>query len=181
MSNRLLLVDDEPNVIQALMRVLRARLPRDVRLEGFTDPRTALMRAREVAFDVILSDFRMPQMDGITFLSKVRESQPHAIRMILSASTESQHVMNAVNHVEVFRYLSKPWVEDELVQHIQGALQRAEASRQERSLADDMRVHKGTLSAQHAEIKRLEELEPGITNVDWGPGGEVLMPGLDED
>ena len=177
--SRLLLVDDEPHVLNALQRVMRRRLPPGVRIESFDNPVRALARARELAFDVIISDFRMPQMDGIAFLRQVRDAQPHAVRMILSPSTEVDTVMKAINDVEVFRYLAKPWQDDELLAHVQQALQRAESGRHERGLADDMRVQRGDLSMQAAELKRLEEQEPGITHVEWGPNGEVLMPDLE--
>jgi two-component system probable response regulator PhcQ len=179
--NRLLLVDDEANVVKALVRVMRLRLPKSVKVEGFDDPVRALSRLDVASFDVIVSDFRMPQMDGIAFLRLARERQPHAVRLILSASTETDTVMKAVNDVEVFRYLSKPWQEDELITHILSALSRAALVRQERGLADDMRVQRGDLTAQEAERRRLEELEPGITRVEWGPHGEVLMPDLNDE
>lgn len=178
--NRVLLVDDEINVVHALMRVMRWRLPKSVKVEGFDDPMRALERMNGASFDVIVSDFRMPQMDGIAFLQLARERQPYAVRLILSASTETETVMKAVNDVEVFRYLSKPWQEDEVVTHILSALNRALLVRQERGLADDMRVQRGDLSAQEVELRRLEEQEPGITRVEWGPLGEVLMPSLDD-
>lgn len=178
--NRVLLVDDEINVVHALMRVMRLRLPKSVKVEGFDDPMRALARMSGASFDVIVSDFRMPQMDGIAFLQLARERQPYAVRLILSASTETETVMKAVNDVEVFRYLSKPWQEDEVVTHILSALNRALLVRQERGLADDMRVQRGDLSAQEVELRRLEEQEPGITRVEWGPLGEVLMPSLDD-
>ena len=179
--NRLMLVDDEVNVVNALVRVLRRRLPSSVKVEAFSDPNLALKRAAEASFDVVISDFRMPQMTGIAFLKRLRELQPHAIRLILSASTEADTVMSAVNEVEVFRYLTKPWAEDELLTHLELALTRSETERQERELADDMRLQQGDLSAQAKELKRLEALEPGITAVEWGPQGEVLMPALDAD
>lgn len=179
--SRLMILDDEPNVTSALLRTLKSRLPKDVRVEAFNDPLQALARSQEVAFDVVLSDYRMPQMDGITFLRSVRLEQAHAIRMILSASTEVETIMKAINDVEAFRYLTKPWQEDELIEQIRQALQRGEQSRQERQLADDMRLQTGALSPQARELKRLEELEPGITQVAWGPHGEVLMPPLNDD
>lgn len=177
--SKLLILDDEPNVTRALLRVLKRHLPLNVRVEAFNDPMQALARAREASFDVILSDYRMPQMDGITFLQAVRQTQAHAVRMILSASTEVDTIMKAINDVEAFRYLTKPWHEDELIGQIQQALQRSESSREQRQLADDMRLQRGELSPQARELKRLEELEPGITEVEWGPHGEVLMPPLD--
>jgi len=176
--SRLLILDDEPNVINALQRVLKRHLPKSVQVEIFDDPVDALQRAKDVAFDVILSDYRMPQMDGITFLQLVMQTQPHAVRMILSASTEVDAIMKAINDVEAFRYLTKPWHEAELVEQIQLALKRGAQLREERHLADDMRTQMGTLTPQARELRRLEESEPGITHVDWGPQGEVLMPAL---
>ncbi len=175
MSVRLLLVDDEPNVVHALLRVMRRRLPPHVKVEVFDDPCKALARARAVHFAVVVSDFRMPQMNGILFLQYFRDLQPHAIRLILSASTEVETVMSAINDVQVFRYLTKPWHEDELVAIIEQALIQFEADQQERTLADQSRLRQGLLSPQAAELRRLEALEPGITHVQWGPQGEVIM------
>ena len=179
--SRILLLDDEPNVVFALQRLLRRSLPASIKVEGFDNPLKALARTDVVSFDVIVSDFRMPQMNGVQFLGKVRDKQPQAIRMILSATTEVETIMTAINDVEVFRYLTKPWREDELVSCVQLALERAQKNLQELKAVDEMGVRQNALSAQEAERRRLEEQEPGITHVEWGPNGEVLMPGLDED
>ncbi|MGH6645509.1 response regulator [Aquabacterium sp.] len=179
--SRILLLDDEPNVVFALQRLLRRSLPASVKVEGFDNPLQALARTDVVSFDVVVSDFRMPQMNGVQFLGKVRDKQPQAIRMILSATTEVETIMTAINDVEVFRYLTKPWQEGELVSCVKLALERAQKNLQERKAVDEMRVRQNDLSAQEAEKRRLEEQEPGITHVEWGPNGEVLMPGLDED
>ncbi|TAK93841.1 MAG: response regulator [Aquabacterium sp.] len=178
--SKLMIVDDEANVTNALLRVLRRRLPLNVRMEAFVDPLKALARARESTFEIILSDYRMPQMDGITFLQAAKAIQPHAVCMILSASTEVDTIMKAINDVEAFRYLTKPWDEADLVDQIEQALHRSEREREMRHLADDMRLLRGDLSPQVHEARLLEELEPGITQVAWGPNGEVLMPPLDQ-
>lgn len=178
--SRILLVDDEPNVVFALQRLLRRTLPASVKVEGFDQPLKALARINAVPFDVIVSDFRMPQMNGLQFLGQVRDRQPYAIRMILSATTEVETIMAAINDLEVFRYLTKPWVEEDLLSCIKMALERAQKNRQERRAVDEMQVRQNELSAHEAEVRRLEEQEPGITHVEWGPNGEVLMPSLDE-
>ncbi len=175
-AKRIMLVDDEPHVLSALKRILRARVDPQVTIEAFTDPAVALGRAGEAAFEVIMADYRMPQMTGIELLRGVRQVQPHAVRMILSASSDFETLQAAINEIEVHRFLAKPWVDADLVQHISGALALAETQRQERQLADAMRVQQGTLSEAERERRRLEELEPGITQVEWGPNGEVLMP-----
>ncbi|HSV69374.1 MAG TPA: response regulator [Methylibium sp.] len=176
---KMLLLDDEPHVLAALRRVLRLHLGAALRVESTTDAQLALRRAKDTAFDVVMSDFRMPEMSGIEFLTQVRALQPHGVRMMLSASSDFDTVMRAVNDAGVFRYLSKPWAEDELVSQVTQALALAEQSRTDRELADAMRVQRGDLGAADAERRRLEALEPGITHVEWGPNGEVLMPSME--
>ena len=102
--------------------------------------------------------------------------QPNAVRMILSASSDSENLMRAVNDAEVFRYLLKPWDEKDLLGHVRAALERADQIRHESELANVGRHEFGELSATELERRRLEALEPGLTHVAWGPNGEVLGP-----
>jgi two-component system, probable response regulator PhcQ len=178
MKASILLVDDEPHVLAALQRVLRLPLRDLARVELFSDPRLALARVREHAFDVVVSDFRMPQQDGVAFLREVREVQPRAVPMIVSGSADVATLVRAVNDAQVFRYILKPWSDGELVGSVKAALAHAQASKEEALLADAMRVREGRLPALEAERRRLESEEPGLTHVDWGPNGEVLMPPL---
>ncbi len=173
---RLLLVDDEINVLHALQRTLRHHVHEtDLRVELFTEPQKALERCVEVAFDLVISDYRMPEMNGVDFLKTVKLIQPDAVRLMLSASSELQGVLNAVNEAEVFRYVTKPWQASELEDIIRLALAHRDKALEDRSLADQMRVQRGEMSAHEAEAKRLEEQEPGITKVKWGPDGSVLL------
>ncbi|WP_367849247.1 response regulator [Rhodoferax sp. WC2427] len=173
---RILLLDDEHHVLSAIKRVLRAGFGDSLRVEETTDPERALLRLKEVAFDVVVSDYRMPLMTGTEFLSLVRSIQPYAVRMILSASSDFETVMRAVNDVEVFRYLAKPWSDREFVDHVRQALERSAQTQHERDLADIGRQQFGAMSASEVELRRLEALEPGLTHVEWGPDGEVLGP-----
>ncbi len=176
MPQRILLLDDDASVLSALQRALRSSLQSEVTIETMVDPEAALHRLRESTFDVVVSDFRMPLMTGSEFLGLVRTIQPHAIRMILSASSDSSTIVHALNEVEVFRYLIKPWVDRELIQQFRQALAKAEAEQQERELVDIARVQSGEIGGAEAERRRLEALEPGITHIELGPQGEVLPP-----
>jgi response regulator RpfG family c-di-GMP phosphodiesterase len=108
----------------------------------------------------------------------VHALQPRAVPLIVSGSSDVATLMRAVNDAQVFRYILKPWGEEELVESVKLALERARATREEAELADAMRVQQGQLPAQEAERRRLEAQEPGLTHVEWGPNGEVLMPPL---
>ncbi|HJW57658.1 MAG TPA: response regulator [Burkholderiaceae bacterium] len=173
---RFLLVDDEINVLHALQRTLRHHVhEKDLHIELFTEPQKALERCVEAAFDLVISDYRMPEINGVDFLKTVKLIQPDAVRLMLSASSELQGVLNAVNEAEVFRYITKPWQVQELEDIIRLAFAHHDKVLEDRSLADQMRVQRGEMSAQEVEAKRLEEQEPGITKVNWGPDGSVYL------
>jgi two-component system probable response regulator PhcQ len=173
---RMLVVDDETNVLNALRRaLLRAFAGDDLHIEIFDDPRLALERVGNQVFDLVMSDFRMPPMDGVTFLKGVRQLQPDAVRLILSASTDFDALMTAINEAEIFRYLTKPWDDAELVATVRLGLARREQLLEDRRLADESRFFQGDMSVEEIELQRLEADEPGITKVKWGPDGSVLL------
>lgn len=174
---RIMLVDDEMNVLKALQRVLN-RAMSDVRIEIFDDPKAALARVGEIGFDLVVSDYRMPVMDGITFLSGVKDVQPDTVRLVLSAQADMQALVEAINRAEIFRFLAKPWDDAELVATLQAALARRDALLAERRLADEQRVARGEMTPAEMAMRRLEEEEPGITRVDWTPDGGVLVEEL---
>ena len=176
----LLLVDDEPNVLRALERQLRAvvRSP-GYRVELHTSPAEALRRAADTAFDLVVSDYRMPEMDGVAFLRAFREIQPHAARIILSGQTDLRGLIGAINEAGVMRFIAKPWDDAELVFAIENALMERHLLLENQRLADELRASRGLLSRHEAELRRLERECPGITRVNWGPDGSVLLDGVE--
>ncbi|MBV8665393.1 MAG: response regulator [Burkholderiaceae bacterium] len=173
---RLLLVDDEANVLSALQRAIRqCDFGEEVRVETFSDPNLALIRSREVAFDVVVADFRMPQMNGVEFLRAYKEIQADSVRLILSASTEFETLMSAINQAEVFRYLTKPWQQNEIKDVLALALVYRDELRENLHLFNELREQLGELTPQEREAQRLEAEEPGITKVNWGPDGSVHL------
>ena len=127
--NRILLVDDEASVLAALQRALRQAFGKRVQVETHTDALAALTRAREVDFALVISDLRMPEVDGISFLSLMGAVQPDAARIVLTGVPDFETAHRAVNEADVFRYLAKPWSDAELVTHVEAALHHAEVSR----------------------------------------------------
>ena len=123
----LLLVDDEPGVLAALKRLLRRENYRVLAAES-GEAGLALLAEHEVG--VILTDQRMPGMSGTEFLARARAMHPRAVRMVLSGYTGLDSVTEAVNRGEVFRFLTKPWDEAELLDAIRAAFRHYAAQRE---------------------------------------------------
>lgn len=176
MEPRILLVDDEESICKALVRQLRA-VDRagepPYRIEWYVDPNAALQRAREAAFDIALSDYRMPGMDGVAFLNAFRALQPACARLILSGQTDLAGLVRAINEAGISRFLAKPWSEAELVLAVESALRDRLLMLENHLLADEMRALRGCLTSHEAELRRLEREHPGITRARWSSEGAL--------
>jgi len=105
MSDRILIVDDEQNVLNSLRRQLEKKYNIQTALGAVE----ALKLFREdQGFAVVLSDLRMPEMDGLQFLSKVKEISPYTIGIILTGNADLNNAIKAVNDGHIFRFLTKP-------------------------------------------------------------------------
>jgi two-component system, probable response regulator PhcQ len=135
MRQRIIFIDDEPNIISALKRVLIPALSETADIYFTSDMQKALEWVREIEFDVIVSDYLMPDMSGLEFIKISKTLQPDAILLMLSASTEFEVMRTAVNELNIYKYLIKPWVSDELCRDIAMALNKASDDRYQRELA----------------------------------------------
>ncbi|MEO7324116.1 MAG: response regulator [Dokdonella sp.] len=116
---RILLVDDEPNILRALRRCLADIDVREIDAEAlgfetFTSPEAAIERSDYQAFDLVISDYRMPSMSGVEFLARIMAIQPDAPRMIISGYADRDAIIAAVNEARLIRFVEKPWNDDEL-------------------------------------------------------------------
>ena len=133
MKPRILLVDDEPNVLQAYTRVLRTRFTLDI-AEGGAQ---ALGMLEQQAYAVIVTDMRMPGMDGVELLTWVRQRCPDTVRIMLTGNADQQTATNAVNQGAIFRFLNKPCDSELLGQTIEQAVRQHELITIEKSLLQD--------------------------------------------
>ncbi len=104
---RILVVDDEPMVTRTLEVALRV----DGNLEcvAVNRPLEALNLLEGEKFDAILSDFIMPELDGLEFLSRAREIQPETSRILLTGYADKESAIRSINEIGLFQYIEKPW------------------------------------------------------------------------
>jgi response regulator RpfG family c-di-GMP phosphodiesterase len=167
---KILIVDDEPNVLKALTRLLKQYEPVTA-ISG----EEALLLAEEHKFDLVISDYRMPGINGIDFLILFKRMQPDAIRIVLTGFADLEGAQHAINEAEVFRFINKPWSNLEIINVVENGLAHKRILMENRALADQVRAQQKLLDEKEAIIRALEAEEPGITQVNWGQDGSIIL------
>jgi response regulator RpfG family c-di-GMP phosphodiesterase len=121
--HRILIVDDEEIVLIALRETL---VRAGYLVSTAPDPLPALEILQQQQFAVIISDQQMPSMTGLDFLTKAKVIQPDASRMLITAVLSLDTVIDAINRGEIYRFIIKPWLREELLVTVQNAVQRYE-------------------------------------------------------
>lgn len=142
---KLMIVDDEENILKSLCRSLRAQPEWEI--ETYTSPTDALRRARTCIFDAVITDYNMPHMDGIEFLLGLRELQPDAIRILLTGMVNIDTLLSAINRAGAFRFIPKPWDDETLISSIQEGLRFRDVLMENRMLAQKVRDQQGELES----------------------------------
>jgi DNA-binding NtrC family response regulator len=117
-----LIVDDEEMVLTSLSTYLT--LETDYEVVTFTSAARALEHIEVNDVGIIISDFLMPDMDGITFLAKAKDLRPDAPRVILTGYADKENAIKAINQVGLYQYVEKPWDNDDLRLIIRNGLER---------------------------------------------------------
>jgi putative nucleotidyltransferase with HDIG domain len=122
-NRTVLFVDDEPNILKSLQRLLRQE---EMNVLSASTGQEALEILDKTPAQVFVTDQRMPEMSGVDLLSAVRERHPDIIRMMLTGFTEIKVAVEAINHGEIYRLITKPWNDDELRATIRQAFEQAD-------------------------------------------------------
>ncbi len=119
MNKRVILVDDEKSILEALKREFKKE---QYALYTYTNPIEALDAISDIEPAVVVSDQRMPDMEGVEFLGKVRLRYPSVIRIVLTGYTDVDSIMNAINKGNIYRFITKPWNRDDLLITVKNAV-----------------------------------------------------------
>lgn len=161
MERKVLFVDDEQHILDSFRASLRKRVKVDIAL----GPAEGLERVRKNGpFAVVVSDLKMPEMDGITFLGKVQEIAPDTVRVMLTGHADLQSAINAVNKGAVFRFLTKPSPIEEMIETLEIAI------RQYSLVVAEKELLRGTL---RGSIKLLTDVLALVNPEAFGRGERV--------
>lgn len=147
-QGKILFVDDESNVLRSLQRLFM-----DEDYELFTAPSgeegLEILRA-ESDIQVVVSDYRMPEMNGVDFLKEVYEHWPNTVRIVLSGYADTGSIVGAINEGQIYRFIPKPWNDEELKIHIAKAFEIYFLREKNRKLA-------GKLQETNEELRLINE------------------------
>lgn len=148
----LLILDDEEMVLTSLRNLFRLQTEYEVIVHSTA--KEALESARSRPVDLVISDYLMPEMDGITFLGRFKEIQPQSIRVLLTGYADKENAIRAINQVGLYQYIEKPWDNAELLIIVKNGLEKRQLLRTlEEKIAELAKVNTNLKSLQTALLK----------------------------
>jgi len=118
----ILLVDDEEVVVRSVAALLELETPHTIRTE--TSPQRAIALAKVQPLDMVISDFLMPEIDGIRLLLEMRGLYPESALILLTGYADKENAIRAINDVGIYHYVEKPWDNDDLLTIIRTGLDK---------------------------------------------------------
>jgi DNA-binding NtrC family response regulator len=112
-AQTIVIVDDEDMVLKSLNSFLS--LETEYIVKTFLSAKKALEYIKNNDVDLVVSDYLMPEMDGISFLAKVKAAKPHVPRIILTGYADKENAIKAINNVGLFQYVEKPWDNEDIL------------------------------------------------------------------
>jgi diguanylate cyclase (GGDEF)-like protein/PAS domain S-box-containing protein len=173
----ILLLDEDVEALDKLKRLLAWRFGDMVCIEAYTRADDAVRRLGETPLDIVVADFRLRGgLDGLGLLQCARRMQPHAVRMLWLKAADACAALEDRRQLDVFRYLPKSAPQEQLLAHFRAALDHVGQTLADGVLGDVIRSRGYRPGVLELELRTLEEQEPGITDVERGLQGEMLLP-----
>ena len=148
MTETILIVDDEEMVLTSLTAYLG--LETEYQVVTFNSGRAALQYAEKHPIDLVISDYLMPEMDGISFLAGMRKLQPEAPRIILTGYADKENAIKGINEVGLYQYIEKPWDNDELRLVIRNGLEK-------RALVNKLQEKIEQINKAYSELQNIQQ------------------------
>ncbi len=149
MSSRIVVVDDEVAILKAISRILQSE---EYEIEIYTHPYEALEHIGSSPVDLVIADYRMPDMDGVEFLTKVMAKDPNIVRMIMSGQADLSALTRAINDASIHKFLTKDFTPKGLIDTVREAV---------------FYYEKNIVTNHLAEVGRREVIEPNSSADKW--------------
>jgi len=142
---RVLLVDDEENILASLRRLLHQQ-PYEVLTARTAQDALRMLEERPV--ELIVTDYRMPGMSGTDLLRQVQQRWPDTVRIVLSGYSEVKSIIAAINEGAIYKFVTKPWNDEEMKLHVRRAMEQALLAAENRAMASE-------IASQNAKLREL--------------------------
>lgn len=178
-TGKIVIVDDEDMVIKTLKTLLKIEGFSNVNI--FNDTDLALEHIKSNPCDLIISDFIMPKMNGIEFLSKAKQIQPDTTQILLTGYADKENAIRAINELGIFKYIEKPWINDDIILNIKNGIERTRLKGQLKNKIEELETANAKLeeyskSLEEKVQERTKDLN--ISNVKLNTILENLADGL---
>ena len=157
----LLVVDDEPDLVQSVQDLLRF----DYRVLGATRASEGLRIMQGERVHIVMSDQRMPEMTGVELLRQVKEQHPDAIRLLFTAYSDLNAVIDAINQGSVYRYIAKPWEAEDLKTTLRQAYDFYRLQEERRFLVKEVQAKNFMLASANAELSKANDAKKAFIKV----------------
>lgn len=151
-GRKILIIDDEQLVTKTLKTLLKLEGYKDV--ECFNNPLEAVEFLKLQEVDLIISDFIMPELNGLEFLSKAKESQPDCTQILLTGYADKENAIAAINKLGIFKYIEKPWNNADLLANIKNGIERTGLKKKLKAKIEELEVANSQLEEKVKEKTR---------------------------
>ena len=149
-SQTIIIVDDEEMVLTSLNSFLS--LETEYNVKTFTSVKEALTFIKANDVDLVVSDYLMPEMDGISFLAQVKKIKPEVPRIILTGYADKENAIKAINEVGLFQYIEKPWDNDDMLIIFRNGLEKQKLMKKLQEKIGEINIAYGELQDLQTEI-----------------------------
>ena len=152
-NSKIIAVDDEKMVTSAFKALFKVEGYTDVHL--FNTPKDAIEYLKDNKPDLILSDFIMPEMNGLEFLTEAKKLYPEVSMILLTGYADKENAIKAINEIGLYKYIEKPWDNDDLMMNIKNGIERSHLLENLRNKIAELEVAKKQLQDYSENLEKI--------------------------
>ena len=152
-DSRIIIVDDEKMVTSAFKTLLKVEGYTNI--ECFNNPKEAVEYLKANTPDIIISDFIMPEMNGLEFLTEAKKLYPEVSMIMLTGYADKENAIRAINEIGLYKYIEKPWDNDDLLVNVRNGIERSNLLSKLREKINELEIAKKQLEVYSTDLEKL--------------------------